>query len=105
MRMLLMLLLPSLLAAAEALFPAAAKVEKLVTGHGETEGCTTAPDGSLWAAACNPARSGILVFSLDGQELACLKVEPPPTNLCFGKGEDRHLYITAGSSLWRAGLK
>jgi gluconolactonase len=61
--------------------------------------------GNVWAAARNPARPGIQVFSPNSDEVAYLKVEPPPTNLCFGKGDDRHLYITAGSSLWRVKLK
>ncbi|MFN0079186.1 MAG: SMP-30/gluconolactonase/LRE family protein [Prosthecobacter sp.] len=69
------------------------------------DGIVCDAQGNVWAAARNPARSGILVFSPEGKELAYLKVESPPTNLCFGKGDDRHLYITAGSSLWRVGLK
>lgn len=60
--------------------------------------------GNIWAAARNPARAGIIVYSPEGKELDYLKVESPPTNLCFGQGDDKHLYLTAGSSLWRVKL-
>jgi len=61
--------------------------------------------GNLWTTARNPARPGIIVYSPEGRELDYLKAEPPPTNLCFGREGDKHLYITAGSSLWRVALK
>lgn len=69
------------------------------------DGIVCDAEGNLWATARNPARPGVVVYAADGRELAYLKAEPPPTNLCFGQGEDHHLYLTAGSSLWRVALK
>lgn len=61
--------------------------------------------GNLWATARNPARPGVIIYSPKGNEIDYFKVEPPPTNLCFGKGEDRYLYVTSGSALYRIPLK
>ncbi len=69
------------------------------------DGIVCDAQGNVWAAARNPARPGVVVYSPEGKELAYLKAEPPPTNLCFGKGDDRHLYLTSGSSLCRVPLK
>lgn len=69
------------------------------------DGIVCDAQGNVWAAARNPERPGVVIYSPEGKELDYLKVDPPPTNLCFGKKGDKHLYITTGSSLWRAALK
>ena len=58
-------------------------------------------DGNLYVAVRAENRPGICVYNSEGKELAYLKTEVP-TNVGFGRGEDNKLlYITAGSSLFR----
>lgn len=66
------------------------------------DGLTCDVNGNLFVACRSEKRPGVTVYAPDGSELAHLKVEPPPTNVAFGRGDDgRTLYITAGKSLLR----
>jgi gluconolactonase len=73
---------------------------------GGIDGMTTDLEGNIYAAFRQPARKGILIFNREGKEIAHIPTEPLPTNCTFGVGPEAHvLYITAGSGLYRIGLK
>ena len=66
------------------------------------DGLTCDADGNLFVACRSEQHPGVTVYSPDGAQLAYLKVEPPPTNVAFGRGADgKTLYITTGSDLVR----
>jgi gluconolactonase len=64
-------------------------------------------DGNLFVALfSDEARTGIAVFSPDGEQLAFIPTPGPATNVTFGLGSDAtSLYITAGGSLYRFPVK
>jgi gluconolactonase len=65
------------------------------------DGLVVDKDGNLYVAVRAENRPGIYVYSPEGKELAYIKTEVP-TNAGFGRGKDnKTLYITAGSSLYR----
>ena len=49
-----------------------------------------------------PQDRGVAVFSPSGQELAFVPTQDNPTNLAFGRGDERRtLYVTARANLFR----
>jgi sugar lactone lactonase YvrE len=61
-------------------------------------------EGNLYAARVSalPQDRGIAVFSPSGQELAFVPTQDNPTNLGFGRGDERStLYVTARANLFR----
>jgi len=71
------------------------------------DGMAVDVDGNLFVALFSQrARTGIAVFSPDGEQLAFIPTPGPATNVTFGLGSDAtSLYITAGSSLYRFPVK
>lgn len=70
------------------------------------DGMTTDVKGNIYAAVRNPERHGIAVYTPAGKEIAFIPTPELPTNCTFGKGEElTTLYVTAGSGLYRIGLK
>lgn len=69
------------------------------------DGLVVDREGNLYVAVRDVTRPGICVYSPQGKELAYIETELP-TNVGFGRGaESRTLYITAGTSLYRIGVK
>jgi gluconolactonase len=69
------------------------------------DGLVVDREGNLYVAVRDVTRPGIYVYSPRGRELAYIETELP-TNVGFGRGaESRTLYITAGTSLYRIGVK
>ena len=60
--------------------------------------------GNLYAAVRDEARTGIRVYSPNGQEIGYIPTPEKPTNLAFGKDHNT-LYITAGKSLYRVQIQ
>lgn len=70
------------------------------------DGMTTDVKGHIYAAIRNPDRHGIAAYTPAGKEVAFIPTAELPTNCTFGKGEElTTLYVTAGSGLYRIGLK
>ena len=70
------------------------------------DGMTVDVDGHIYAAVRSADRFGIAVYAPDGEELAFLPTGQLPTNCCFGRGDQAAtLYVTAGTGLYRIGLK
>jgi gluconolactonase len=69
------------------------------------DGMTVDREGHIYAAVRSASRFGIVVFSAAGNELAYVETPLLPTNCVFGRGDqNRTLYITAGSGLYRIRL-
>lgn len=69
------------------------------------DGMTVDREGHIYAAVRSASRFGIVVFSPAGKELAYVETPVLPTNCVFGRGDqNRTLYITAGSGLYRIRL-
>jgi len=72
----------------------------LVSGtDGIPDGIRVDEKGNLYVAA-----KGILVYSPDGKLRATIPVAETPSNLAFGDGDFRSLYITARRSVFRVRL-
>ena len=68
------------------------------------DGMAVDVEGNLYAARVSavPQDRGIAVFSSSGQELAFVPTQDNPTNLAFGRGDERRtLYVTARANLFR----
>jgi gluconolactonase len=65
------------------------------------DGMTVTTDGRIVGAAGGGGRSGIYVFSPEGKLLGTIPTPESPTNVEFGGGDGKTLYITAGKSLYR----
>lgn len=68
------------------------------------DGMAVDVDGNLYAARVSavPQDRGIVVFSPSGQELAFVPTADNPTNVAFGRGDERRtLYVTARANLFR----
>ncbi|MEI8143998.1 MAG: SMP-30/gluconolactonase/LRE family protein [Alphaproteobacteria bacterium] len=68
------------------------------------DGMAVDVDGNIYAARVSavPQDRGIAVFSPSGQELAFVPTTDNPTNVAFGRGEDRDtLFVTARANLLR----
>src|SRR3954466_9109285 len=68
------------------------------------DGMAVDVEGNIYAARVSavPADRGLAVFSPSGQELAFLPTSDNPTNVAFGRGDERRaLYVTARANLFR----
>jgi gluconolactonase len=68
------------------------------------DGMAVDVEGNIYAARVSaiPQDRGIAVFSPSGQELAFVPTADNPTNVAFGRGDERHtLYVTARANLFR----
>ena len=65
------------------------------------DGMTVTIDGRIVATAGSGASAGVYVFAPDGRRLAFIPTPEDPTNVEFGGGDGKTLYITAGKSLYR----
>jgi gluconolactonase len=68
------------------------------------DGMAVDVDGNIYAARVSavPQDRGIIVFSPSGQELAFVPTTDNPTNVAFGRGDERRtLYVTARANLFR----
>jgi len=69
------------------------------------DGMTVDTEGHIYAAVRSKSRFGIVVFDQFGHELAYIQTPILPTNCVFGRGDQQKtLYITAGSGLYRITL-
>lgn len=69
------------------------------------DGMTVDKEGHIYAAVRSQSRFGIVVFDKFGHELAYIQTPVLPTNCVFGRGDQQKtLYITAGSGLYRIKL-
>ena len=69
------------------------------------DGMTVDQEGHVYAAVRSQSRFGIVVFDKFGHELAYIQTPVLPTNCVFGRGDQQKtLYITAGSGLYRIRL-
>ena len=79
--------------------------KRVIVDFGEqlgVDGMTVDTLGRIYAAVRSKERSGIYVFSPDGEELAYLVTPALPTNCTFGRGKEIHrLYVTAGGGFYR----
>jgi len=68
------------------------------------DGMAVDVEGNIYAARVSaiPQDRGIAVFSPSGQELAFVPTADNPTNVAFGRGDERNtLYVTARANLFR----
>jgi gluconolactonase len=68
------------------------------------DGMAVDVEGNIYAARVSavPQDRGIAVFSSAGQELSFVPTTDNPTNLAFGRGDERRtLYVTARANLFR----
>jgi gluconolactonase len=63
------------------------------------DGLTCDTEGNVYLT--QPRLRSIIVFSPEGEELTSVKIKGSPSNVCFGGPELDHLYVTAGSNLFR----
>ena len=69
------------------------------------DGMTVYLEGHIYAAVRSQSRFGIVVFDSFGHELAYIQTPILPTNCVFGRNDQQKtLYITAGSGLYRINL-
>jgi gluconolactonase len=61
--------------------------------------------GNIYAAAGAGKQGGVYVFSPEGKQLAFIPTPEDPSNCVFGGKDRKTLYVTAGKSLYRIGLK
>ncbi|MEU7873458.1 SMP-30/gluconolactonase/LRE family protein [Dactylosporangium sp. NPDC049140] len=64
---------------------------------GATDGMRVDAEGRIWSSSAD----SVQVFSSTGERLAAIPVPEKVSNLCFGGGDGRTLYITASTSLYR----
>ncbi|MHC4877679.1 MAG: SMP-30/gluconolactonase/LRE family protein [Planctomycetota bacterium] len=70
------------------------------------DGMTVDRQGHIYAAVRSASRFGIVAFNSAGKELAYIETPVLPTNCVFGRGnQNKTLYITAGSGLYRIRLE
>jgi gluconolactonase len=65
------------------------------------DGMVLDTDGNLWATAGEGAKSGVYIFSPEGQQLGFILTPETATNCTFGDRDLKTLYVTAGTSLYR----
>lgn len=74
------------------------------TDGASPDGIAVDVEGNVWAAMAKPAgRSGVCAYAPDdGRELGCIAIPEVPSNVAFGKGDERStLYVTARTGLYR----
>jgi gluconolactonase len=65
--------------------------------EGVPDGFRVDEQGNLWSSA----RTGVIVFSADGERIGAVPVPEVVANLCFGGDDGTTLFITATTSLLR----
>lgn len=65
------------------------------------DGMTVTTDGKIVAAAGAGRLGGVYVYEPDGIPVGFIATPEPPTNVEFGGGDGKTLYVTAGKSLYR----
>src|SRR5439155_20607957 len=82
--------------------------KKLLHDFGKQRGidgmCVDAK-GNIYGAAGDGKTGGVYVFNPDGKQIAFIPVPETPTNCVFAGKDRKTLYVTAGKSLCRVGLK
>lgn len=69
---------------------------------GGPDGIAVDVAGNVWVALARAGQQGICAYSPDGRELGCIPIPEVPSNVTFGRGEERStLYITARTGLYR----
>ena len=68
---------------------------------GNPDGMKVDVEGNLYVAAAG----GVWVFSAQGEHLGVISTPETPANLAWGGKDWRNLFITAGTSLYRAKMK
>lgn len=68
------------------------------------DGMAVTATGVIVATAGSKAAAGIYFISPGGKKLGFLPTPEDPNNCCFGGGDRKTLYITAGKSLYRISL-
>jgi len=68
--------------------------------NGVPNGIEVDEKGNVYVAA-----SGIAVFSSKGESIAAIQLAEKPSNLVFGDGDLKSLYVTARSTLYRVRLE
>ncbi|MFL5241110.1 MAG: SMP-30/gluconolactonase/LRE family protein [Gemmataceae bacterium] len=82
--------------------------KKLLHDFGQTrgiDGMCVDDKGHIYGAAGDGEIGGVYVFNPQGKQLAFIPVPETPTNCVFAGKDRKTLYITAGKSLYRIGLK
>jgi gluconolactonase len=65
--------------------------------EGVPDGFRVDEQGNLWSSA----RTGVIVFSADGERIGAVPVPEVVSNLCFGGDDGTTVFITATTSLLR----
>ena len=81
----------------------AGEIVDLITGLSTPDGMTKDCAGNLYIAEHNGKR--ILVVDPEGTEIASISVGESPTNVAFGGGDRKTLFVTAINSLWEVDLQ
>lgn len=71
---------------------------------GGPDGIAVDIEGNVWVALARPQpqSSAVCAYSAAGRELGCIDVPEVPSNVAFGRGDERStLYITARTGLYR----
>ncbi len=61
--------------------------------------------GNIYGAAGDGKTGGVYVFDPEGKKIAFIPVPETPSNCVFAGKDRKTLYVTAGKSLYRIGLK
>ncbi len=61
--------------------------------------------GNVYGAAGRGQQAGVHVFDPEGKKIGFIRTPQAPTNCAFGGPDRKTLYVTAGKSLYRIGLK
>ncbi len=81
------------------------KLPPIIVGKGKrrnyTDGMTIDVEGNLYGAT----GSGIEIFDREGKYVGAIKVPEPPANCTFGGSDNKTLFITARTSVYRIELK
>jgi gluconolactonase len=69
---------------------------------GGPDGIAVDVEGNVWVAFGSAQRRAVCAYSHAGHEFGCIPVPEVPTNVAFGRGDERNmLYITARTGLYR----
>jgi gluconolactonase len=81
------------------------KLPPIIAGKGKrrnyTDGMTIDVEGNLYAAT----GTGIEIFDKAGKYVGVIEVPKPPANCAFGGPDNKTLFITARTSVYKIGLK
>ena len=69
---------------------------------GGPDGIAVDTEGDVWSSYASAQQPSVCAYAPDGRALGCLAVPEVPSNVAFGRGEERStLYITARTGLYR----